>query len=178
MPGGKKTVFFSRRNNIETVMVSAPLDVLKQHLGIFLKNGPVASAQSLDTGTAFVLLLERFRSSWLLDLHDPSSFPLVRADFSVLWRLHFATLSCCFHRAGRSPSPQCLMLHRFCGSYSYLRSVLSVRCLTPPLVARPHSLPLLACRSRHPCPFRRRVPSCLASSPHPCQFCPCLWLSY
>ena len=67
----KKTVFFSRRNNIETVMVSVTLDVLKQYFGIFFKNGPVANAQFLNTGTAFVLLLERFRSSWLLDLHDP-----------------------------------------------------------------------------------------------------------
>ena len=42
--------------------------------------------------------------------------------------------------------------------------------------ARPHSLPLLVYCGRHPCPFRH-VPSCLASSPHPCQFCPCLLLS-
>ena len=50
-PGrGKKTVFFSRRTSIETVMVSVPLDVLKQYFGIFRKSGPVASAQFLNTG--------------------------------------------------------------------------------------------------------------------------------
>ena len=36
---GKKTVFFSGRNSIETVMVSVPLDVLKQYFGIFVKMG-------------------------------------------------------------------------------------------------------------------------------------------
>ena len=55
------------------------------------------------------------------------------------------------------------MLHRCCGCYPCLRSVLSVRCLVPPPVARLHSLPLLACGGRHPCPIRH-VPSCLASS--------------
>ena len=40
MPGGlKKTEFFRRRNKNETVMVSAPLDVLKQYFGTFVKMG-------------------------------------------------------------------------------------------------------------------------------------------
>ena len=35
----QKTVFFSRRNSIETVMVSVPLDVLNQYFGMFVKMG-------------------------------------------------------------------------------------------------------------------------------------------
>ena len=36
---GKKKYFFSQRNSIETVLVSVPLDVLKQYFGIFVKMG-------------------------------------------------------------------------------------------------------------------------------------------
>ena len=36
---GKKTVFFSRRNSIETVMLSVPLDVLRQYFWIFANMG-------------------------------------------------------------------------------------------------------------------------------------------
>ena len=38
----------SRRNSIETVMISGPLDVLKQCLGDFRKKGLVGRLQSLN----------------------------------------------------------------------------------------------------------------------------------
>ena len=44
----KKAVFFSQRNSVQTVMVSVPLDVLKQYFGISRKNGPVVGAQFLS----------------------------------------------------------------------------------------------------------------------------------
>ena len=45
-----KNVFFSRRNRIETVMDSVPLDALKQYCGMFEKMGPAAGAQFLNLG--------------------------------------------------------------------------------------------------------------------------------
>ena len=66
-------------------------------------------------------------------------------------RLHFwdpcsVSLNCCSHRAARSPSPLCLMLHLFCGCYSCLRSVLSVRCFVSPHLLIPvHSVLAFSC---------------------------------
>ena len=46
-----KNIFFSLRNSTETVVVSVPLDVLKQYFCAFRKNEPVASAQFLEERT-------------------------------------------------------------------------------------------------------------------------------
>ena len=95
------------------------------------------------TRAAFVNFLERFHRSWLLKLHasDLSLFSVLTSPYfcpsvhRLPFRLHvsycclvsFATLDCCSHRAERSSSPLCLMLHRFRGCNSCLRSVLFVR---------------------------------------------------